>query len=215
MEEDTAAVFTVTGIGSGDPGQSLRFIASPATAPVSALDVLSFDPVAGIARVKLALQPNYPALHDQPRSGTFTLNVDDGQQSGYLKSATATVTILPINDPPTLNAIANPPTRSEDGPAFAVNLAGITADGGENGQTLTVTAVSSGGPRCGTADGGAVGGRDQRRPRRGVRPGADFHPGQQQPGFVFRAAGSVSGGRPHLQARARKGGQRRRHRDLG
>jgi hypothetical protein len=54
--------------------------------------------------------------------------------------ATATITINPINDAPTLDAIGNL-NINEDAGAQVVNLTGISAGGGES-QTLVVTATS-------------------------------------------------------------------------
>src|SRR5437667_361520 len=52
---------------------------------------------------------------------------------------TFTVNVTAVNDPPTLDAIADPPAILEDAGLQTVNLTGITAGGGES-QTLTVTA---------------------------------------------------------------------------
>ena len=54
---------------------------------------------------------------------------------------TFTVTVSPVNDQPTLTAIADPAAIPEDSGLQTVNLAGISAGGGES-QTLTVTATS-------------------------------------------------------------------------
>ncbi|HEX8144756.1 MAG TPA: tandem-95 repeat protein [Pyrinomonadaceae bacterium] len=76
-------------------------------------------------------------------NGSFTVQaslsaVDAGLGGG---TATATITVNPVNDAPTLNAIADL-TINEDAPLQTVNLAGITAGGGES-QTLVVTATSN------------------------------------------------------------------------
>src|SRR5207249_4124478 len=55
--------------------------------------------------------------------------------------ATATITITPVNDAPTLNAIGNL-TINEDAPLQTVNISGIAAGGGET-QTLVITATSN------------------------------------------------------------------------
>jgi hypothetical protein len=54
---------------------------------------------------------------------------------------TFTVTVNPVNDPPTLNAIADPAAVDEDAAQQTVNLSGISAGGGES-QPLQVTATS-------------------------------------------------------------------------
>src|SRR5437667_9603247 len=55
---------------------------------------------------------------------------------------TFTVVVTAVNDPPTLNAIPDPPAILEDAGLQTVNLTGISAGGGET-QTLTVTASSN------------------------------------------------------------------------
>jgi hypothetical protein len=55
--------------------------------------------------------------------------------------ATATITVNPVNDAPTLDALGDL-TINEDAPLQTVNLTGIAAGGGET-QTLVITATSS------------------------------------------------------------------------
>src|SRR5262249_3626812 len=52
------------------------------------------------------------------------------------------LTVSAVDDPPTLNAIPNPAPIPEDSGLQTVNLAGITAGGGEI-EPLTVTATSN------------------------------------------------------------------------
>jgi large repetitive protein len=72
-------------------------------------------------------------------SDSFVYTVGDG--NGGLASATVSVTVNPVNDPPTLDAIADQ-TVAEDCGAQSISLGGITAGPGET-DALTVTAVSS------------------------------------------------------------------------
>jgi hypothetical protein len=69
----------------------------------------------------------------------ITVNVSDG---GAVGSTSFTVTVNPVNDAPTLNAIANLPI-AEDSAEQTVNLSGVGAGGTIENQTLVVTAVSS------------------------------------------------------------------------
>src|SRR5439155_1252147 len=55
---------------------------------------------------------------------------------------TFAVTVSAVNDPPTLNAIPDPPAILEDAGVQTVNLTGISAGGGES-QSLAVTASSN------------------------------------------------------------------------
>ena len=70
-----------------------------------------------------------------------TVTVDDGGGVNNTVVRTFTVTVSPVNDLPTLTAIADPAAILEDSSLQTVNLAGIAAGGGET-QTLTVTATS-------------------------------------------------------------------------
>ena len=69
------------------------------------------------------------------------MTVDDGQAANNTVVQTFLVTVNAVNDQPTLNALS-PLALNEDAGPQTVNLAGISAGGGET-QTLTVTASSS------------------------------------------------------------------------
>jgi VCBS repeat-containing protein len=70
---------------------------------------------------------------------SFTFRVNDGEANSA--AATVSINVTPVNDTPTLNAIADV-THSEGSGAKSVSLAGISAGAGES-QTLSVTASSS------------------------------------------------------------------------
>jgi CSLREA domain-containing protein len=78
------------------------------------------------------------SLADQSGSTQITITVNDGDASA---SDPFILTVAPVNDPPTLTALATPVTLAEDATTQTVNLAGIGAGGGES-QALTVTATS-------------------------------------------------------------------------
>src|SRR5205807_10423883 len=77
-------------------------------------------------------------------SDSFTFQADDGQ--GGTSIGTITITINPVNDPPTFNLGANPVTSLEDAgpqtlPGYASSISpGPTAD--EAGQTVTFTVTN-------------------------------------------------------------------------
>jgi hypothetical protein len=75
-------------------------------------------------------------------SATITVTVNDGGTSNNVVSRTFTVTVNPVNQPPTLNALANV-TINESAGLQTVNLSGITSGAANEVQTLTVTASSS------------------------------------------------------------------------
>lgn len=74
-------------------------------------------------------------------SANITVTVNDGRPINPTISKSFTVTVQAVNDPPTLNAIANL-TLNEDWPATNITITGISAGGGES-QTLTFSTSSS------------------------------------------------------------------------
>ncbi len=67
----------------------------------------------------------------------FVYTIDDG--AGNTASATVTVTVTPVPDPP----IANDDTATTDEDTILVDLAALTNDTDPDGDTLTITGVSS------------------------------------------------------------------------
>ncbi len=79
---------------------------------------------------------------------SLTLRLTDNggtANGGVSQSATQvfTITVTAVNDPPTLDAIANPTAILEDAGLQTVNLSGISAGPGESAQPLQVTASSN------------------------------------------------------------------------
>ena len=77
---------------------------------------------------------------NQSGSSTITLTVSDAD--GGSVSASFLLVVNPVNDPPTLDPIANL-VIDEDSGARTINLSGITSGAPNESQVLTVTAVSS------------------------------------------------------------------------
>ncbi|MCO5050774.1 MAG: Ig-like domain-containing protein [Verrucomicrobiae bacterium] len=75
-------------------------------------------------------------------TATITVRVNDGGASNNIVTRTFTVTVNPVNQPPTLDAIANV-TINEGAGQQTVNLSGISSGAANETQTLTVTASSS------------------------------------------------------------------------
>jgi VCBS repeat-containing protein len=142
--EDTAATIVVTGIAPG-PATATDEIAAQTVTPSVAASIpamfssLTIGPVAaGQATISYT-----PAL-DVTGPVDLTVTLDDGQGPPNNQTLiTFTLTINPVNDPPT---IANPgaQTGTEDTP-WTVALTGIGPGGGadEAVQVVTVTATSS------------------------------------------------------------------------
>lgn len=72
-------------------------------------------------------------------SDAFTYTVDSG---GVSETGNVSVTIVAVNDAPTLNATTSPAPIPIGAGLQSIALSGIGAGGNETGQTLTVTAVS-------------------------------------------------------------------------
>ena len=104
-----------------------------------------------------ALIPNPIASYTSPNStgtlsfaptvnnfgtATITVTVNDGQVQNSTLSRTFTVTVNPVNQPPTINPLNNL-TLNENAGAQIVNLSGITPGPTNEAQTVTVTATSS------------------------------------------------------------------------
>lgn len=74
-------------------------------------------------------------------TATITVTVNDGGASNNIVTQSFTVTVNAVNQPPTLNPLANL-TILENAPAQIVSLSGITSGSTNEFQTLTVTASS-------------------------------------------------------------------------
>ncbi len=85
---------------------------------------------------------NFTPVANASGTATITVTVNDGQPLNNLVTRTFTVTVTPVNDPPTLAA---PPNLSLpwNAPQQTVTLSGISAGPADESQALTVTAVSS------------------------------------------------------------------------
>jgi hypothetical protein len=131
--EDNAVTITMT--GSDADGDSLTFtiVTPPAHGTLSSI----FNATPTSAQVTYTPNGNY----NGPDS--FTFQVDDGK--GGTSIGTVTITVNPVNDPPTFNLGANPVTSLEDaGPQTLAGYAssispGPTADEASQTVTFTVT----------------------------------------------------------------------------
>src|SRR5207245_1034937 len=80
-------------------------------------------------------------LSNMSGTATITVTVNDGGASNNVVTRAFTVTVSPVNDPPTLNPISDV-TLNENTAVQTVNLSGIGAGAANETQTLTVTATS-------------------------------------------------------------------------
>ena len=145
LEDSGSHVINMAGITNGpnESGQTMTFtsvtssdtglIPNPTVSYTSpnATGTLTYTPVAnsnGVVTITVVLHDNGGTAN----GGSDTI------------TNTFTITVTPVNDVPTLNAISNL-TINEDASQQTVNLAGISAGlpPNESGQSLTVTATSS------------------------------------------------------------------------
>ncbi len=141
LEDAAAQTINLSGISAG-PGetQTLTITAvsnNPALIPNPTVNYTSPSSTGSLVFTPVA---------NQSGTATITVTVTDngGTANGGVESLVRsfTVTVNPVNDAPTLDAIANPSATLEDASAQTVNLTGISAGPNEN-QTITVSAVSS------------------------------------------------------------------------
>jgi hypothetical protein len=89
----------------------------------------------------------YKPVADQSGKAVITVTVQDSggtsNNASDMVVRTFTVNVKPVNDPPTLGTIADPPAVLEDTTEQTLLLTGITAGTSEIGQVLTIKATSN------------------------------------------------------------------------
>jgi subtilisin-like proprotein convertase family protein len=150
-------IFTITVTSVNDPpvaSDVIRTIAEDTSLNLTIVPTYASDPADGDAVSLLAVgAPGYgvasivtpQALVYTPTldffgSDTFTYTV--GDPGGLTATARVTVTVTPVNDPPTLDALTDL-VIDEDAPTQIVPLSGITSGAANEAQVLTVTATST------------------------------------------------------------------------
>src|SRR5262249_46294071 len=142
IQEDAGTqTINLTGIGAGGAdSQTLTITATssnPGLIPDPAVTYTSPNATGSLSFTPVANQSGTAII-------TVTVQDDGGTANGGIDTTTRTftVTVLAVNDAPTLDSIPNPPAILEDAGLQTINLAGISAGPSES-QTLTVTASSS------------------------------------------------------------------------
>lgn len=142
-EDSGVLSIPLTGITNGGdaPGQIITITAASGNTTLLLDPTVVYTSPDGTGTLLLAPIPN------QVGTSTVTVTVRDngGTAQGSIDTTSRTfiVTVQPVNDRPTLSVVADL-TISENDPPQVVSLTGITAGpANENGQALTVTAVSS------------------------------------------------------------------------
>jgi hypothetical protein len=145
IDEDAAEqAVNLTGISAGGgESQPLRVTATSSNTGLIPNPTVTYTSANATGSV------SFTPVADASGTATITVTVEDGGLDGDLDttgdnatfSRTFDVTVSPVNDDPTLDALGNV-TIDEDASEQTVNLAGISAGGGES-QPLRVTATSS------------------------------------------------------------------------
>jgi hypothetical protein len=128
----------LAGITSGATNENDTLVvtassSNPGLIPTPTVNYTSPDPTGSITFTPVAYANG---------SAVITVTVDDGSASSSTVTRTFTVTVNPVNQSPTLNALVDV-TLNENAGQQTVNLAGITSGASNEVQTLTVTASSS------------------------------------------------------------------------
>jgi gliding motility-associated-like protein len=141
LEDADTQTISLTGISAGPPNESQPLVVTATSNNESLIPTASI--VVNYTSPNAIGSISYMPLAD--RSGTAEITVivrDDGTINNTIERK-FTVTVLPVNDPPTLdNLPASPIVINEDAGVQTLTLTGISAGGGET-QPLTVTAASN------------------------------------------------------------------------
>lgn len=141
LENPGLQTVNLTGIGSGNvESQGLTITAvsdNPSLIPHPTVSYTSPNATGSLS---------YTPVDNRDGTATITVTVTDtgGTANGGVNTITQTfiVTVVEVNDAPTLDVIPDPNAIPEDAAQQTINLTGISAGGGET-QTLTVTATSN------------------------------------------------------------------------
>ena len=137
-EDSGLQTVNLTGISSGaaNESQTLTVTASSSAPTLIPNPTVTYTSPASTGSLKFT-----PAANANG-SAIITVTVKDGGTSNNVVSQTFTVTVNPVNDPPTLAALSNI-TVDENSAAKTVNLSGISSGATNENQNLSVTATSS------------------------------------------------------------------------
>ena len=137
-ENASAQTVNLTGISSGAANE---FQTLTVTATSSNPGLIP-NPTVSYTSPNTAGSITYAPLQYGNGSATITVTVNDGGVSNNIVSRSFTVTVNPVNQPPTLNPLADM-IVTENAGKQTVNLSGISSGAANEAQTLTITATSS------------------------------------------------------------------------
>ena len=137
-EDAGAQVVSLSGISSGSASESQTLTITATSDTTSVIP----NPTVTYTSPNTTGSLSFTPVANASGTATITVTVNDGGASNNIVTRTFTVTVNPVNDPPTLNAISSL-TINENASAQTVNLAGISSGAANESQTLMVTATSS------------------------------------------------------------------------
>jgi hypothetical protein len=137
-EDSTQQTVTLSGISSGSASESQTLTVTATSSNTGLIP----NPTVNYASPNATGSLSFTPIAGASGSAVITVTVNDGQATNNTISRTFTVTVVPVNDVPTLNALSNL-TLVEDAGLQTVSLAGISSGAANENQTLTVTASSS------------------------------------------------------------------------
>ncbi|HOX56040.1 MAG TPA: Ig-like domain-containing protein [Candidatus Paceibacterota bacterium] len=137
-ENATLQTVSLTGIGTGaaNESQTLSVTASSSNTGLIPNPTVSYTSPSASGSI------SFTPVANANGAATITVTVNDGATSNNIVTRTFTVTVNSVNQPPTLNNLANV-TISENATLQTVNLTGIGTGAANESQTLAVTATSS------------------------------------------------------------------------
>ncbi len=133
-----AQSIALTGITSGSPNENQTLTVTA----VSSNPALVPNPTVTYTSPNISGSLNFAPVSNATGKTTITVTVNDGGASNNIITRSFTVTVNPVNQIPTLNALSNL-TINQNAGAQSVALAGITSGSPNENQTLTVTSISS------------------------------------------------------------------------
>src|SRR5262249_13830941 len=130
-------IVNLTGISSGATNETQTLTVTA----VSGNQSLITNPTLSYTSPKYTGSLSFAQVANAYGTATISVTVNDGGASNNTVVKSFTVTVNPVNQPPTLNSIGNL-TINENAGSQTVNLTGISSGATNETQTLIVTAVS-------------------------------------------------------------------------
>jgi hypothetical protein len=137
-EDASAQTVNLSGIGTGAANETQTLTVTATSSNPSLIPNPTVSYTSPNTTGSLSLRP----VTNGFGTATITVTVNDGGSANNTVVRTFTVTVNPVNDPPTLSAIGNLAINAGAG-LQTVNLAGVGTGAANETQTLTITASSS------------------------------------------------------------------------